>query len=375
MGTLTLLTLSAFFLGACHSGGVDPKDTEDSSAEGDTDTDTDTDSDTDADGDTDADTDTDVDTTILTFDIEGETGGTALTLTWFDPWTDSFEAGEEIAGGEGEANVSVAMPTPSEDELRTPDPTNWPSFQAAAYLPALHVDHDGDGLQDSGEPYVGAGLAWPLYAVNVPAELAMAGVVEGWNALQLDMESGDFQLHDIDAIPLEAGLWPEESVTVAGRYAGDIPASGMGLAAVPMNAFEGAPISSLLYDEVPLPVSFEITLDEVPPYDHFMQDEEIGLSMAIEMPLAYIDTDRSGGLSDGDLPAYMACHDRQPVMAIYIAQPEDLVTAYYMQAFYGAFGLNTGWWAGSVDPHTDEPIALSREELQNLVIDDSCSLE
>ena len=273
-----------------------------------------------------------------------------------------------------QATTSRTGPTFIEDMV-TPDPGSWPDFRLAAYLPALHVDADGDGEQGAGEPFVGVGLAWPTYAENVPTELAMAGVVEGWNALQLDMETDDFSLHDSSAIPLEAGLWPVEDVTLGGRYGGDLPAEAQGLAVVPRVAFECAPITALLHDETPLPTTWEIELNELPPTDHFIQDDEMGMAMAIEMPMSYIDQDGSGGLSDGDAPAFLACSDEQPAMAIYIQPPEEQVTAYYMQAFYGVYGLNTGWWAGSVDPITDEPISMSREALQNLVMDDSCTLE
>jgi hypothetical protein len=267
------------------------------------------------------------------------------------------------------------MPTPGEGELVTPNPGDWPSFRVAAYLPALHEDGDEDGLQGPGEAYVGIGMAWPLYAVNVPAELAMAGVVEGWNALEMEPEGEGFELHEIDDIPLEAGLWPERSASLGGRYGGDLPAGTQGLAVVPMVAFEGAPISSLVHEETPLPEAFAIELEGEPPADHFYQDADLGLAMGIEVPLAYLDVDLSGGLSAGDAPTYLSCYDGLAVMAIWVQPPEELLSAFTAQALSAAYGLNMGWWVGSIDPRTDEPQSLGREARQNLVLDGSCSLE
>ncbi len=363
---IILLTLAV----ACYPKGENTDDTQ--LPEGDADTDTDTDTDTDADGDTDADTDadtdtdTDVETTTLTFALEGEYAGSTLELTWFDPWTaEDFETGETLDGGEAEASTAVAVPTPSEDELVIPSPGDWPDFQVAAYLPSLYADG----------AYTGVGMTWPVYALNVPDELLMAGVVEGWNALQMEMESGDFELHDIGAIPLEAGLVPVNSATVGGTYDGDLPLEAQGLLLAPMMAFETGVLDEVLYDEAPLTREWEISVEGAPPAAHFAADEEAGLTLAPEIPLSYLDQDTSGDFTDGDAPVYLACHEDQMAMLIYIAPPEELLTAYYMQAWYGAYGLNVGWWGGTMHPITEEPVGLSREELQNLSLSGDCSME
>ena len=364
----------------CEEGGVagDDDDVEvvddDDTADDDSSDDDTGDDDATGDDDTGDDDDTSVEDTMV-FDIDGEWSGTALTLIWFEP------------GGMFDEDMSLLEQTVDGDPYgcnpgEPPADHLWeaaPGFRVAMYVPVLHEDLDGDGVRDPGEMIVGMGRAWPVWAEGaIPPDYTAQGVVEGWNAIEMDWEEdGEFAVHDVMGIPLGANLWPVESLQLGGQYVGDLAVETQRLAVAPITMFEGQPVSSLMYDE-PLALSWTIDLSGEPPADHQVYDPHSGLNMAWEIPLAYLDNDGSGGLSGGDEPTYMVCYDGATVVVFWGDAAMELEVAWYYEFALAAFGGGPGLFVAAMDPEAgedDPPIQIDPADLLSLEVSGNCSLE
>lgn len=305
----------------------------------------------------------------LGFDLDGDWAGTTLTLTWIDGSTlgsESVVFGEVIVSAAAGADpLLVAAGVPPASALFEPEPEDAPGMLVAMYMPALHVDQDGDGLLSGEETYVGAGTTWATYITGViPEEYTAMGAVDGWNAILLFTDSGDPEFTDPMGIPLSANTSVNEDLTLAGRFRGD--PDGMGLVVIPGSAFEGGGVESWLYDEALTP-SWSIPLTGEPPAEHFSTMEGIGWA-AMELPIAYVD-ERAAGFGEGDIPTLAACFDGVPVGAIWFGGPTDLMMALQ----FSVTGMGSGWIAmttGDVGGGT----VLTEEEAATLSIDDSCTL-
>ncbi len=353
--------------------GDKPDDT--APPEGDTDADTDADTDTDTDGDTDADTDADSDAdsdadadvdAVLTFDIDGEWAGTGMTLTWFHP-----EDGpdQELVVWEGAVGSDPFGMDPGEvpaEHIYEVDT----GLSIAMYIPGLFEDLDGDAAFDEDETYVGVGRYWPVWVDGEPPpEYADQGLVEGWNAAELDFDSdGDFTLGDITAIPIDASLWPTEELEIGGSYSGTAPAKTQRLALISGVAMEGGELEDLLYDEA-LTDPWSITVSGDAPESHWVEQDEFGLVMAWEYPMTYEDVDSSGGPSDGDLPTGFACYDDQAVVVYWMSPASNIETAFYYEYAWSEYGWTPGWFAATVDTSSGDPMPYGMDESELMSLD------
>ncbi len=354
--TLLFMTL------ACKGDGS--IDVSDSGIE--TDTDTDTDADTDTDTDADSDTDSDVNLEV-TFIIDGEWEGTGIALHIAEFGEEELSLGRTHSGSAvGGASHTMWPDPPEEDELQPID--GYPDVQIAFNLATQHDDTNGDGVPDEGEVYVGtttALLTW--FEGEVPTDFAVMGIVSGWNALDMSEGEGEFpEVIDTNAIPMDA-IPHNDSITIGGTA--DEGYRGR-LTLLPAIAFEGGEVEEFLYDEE-LGATWEIALDGGPPEDHLSEGEGGGGYMAYEVPLAYEDTDHSGGVSEGDGGFAFACDGDNTAALLWIPQSDDPLTAWSSLAY----GFGTGWTALSIPPdEAEEPTVMAEEDLGGLSIDGNCTL-
>ncbi len=304
----------------------------------------------------------------FTFQISGDWEGSTLTLTWVD--FTSLSSGFPAVGAVEYSHVlggvtpGVPFGEPPEADLQEVDPANAPGLMFAGYIPGLHLDSDGDGVESAPEPYVGVGLAWPVYVSGViPSGYTDLGVVAGWNAIEFVPDSAVPVIHDIHAIPLHAGLAERTSITVGGSYGGD---PGASVVFVPSTTFQGGTVEAFVYDsEVSDPWS--VTLDGAPPPDHFSELDGVGMA-ALEVPIAYVDQDGSGGFTDRDAPLYPACSGGVPAGLLYLPGVTDLLTAWSLSVQ----GVGTGWVGLTLGDSGGA--VLTDDELQDLAMDGSCTL-
>ncbi len=370
-------------IGLLACGDKDPEDTDvpegdtdtDTDADGDTDADADADADSDADADADADADTDADVdAVLTFDIDGEWAGTSMSLSWFLPGDEEMDFSTILWEGEVTgASFGMDPGTVPPEQIVEVEP----GLSLAMYVPSLFEDLDADGVWDEGEIYVGVGHYWPVWIEgSMPPEYQKAGLVEGWNAIELDFESeGEFIVGDSDAIPLAANLWPNDSIEIGGSYGGSAPIGGQRLALISGEAMSGGDMTDLLYDDS-LTDPWSISVSGDAPESHIVVQDEFGLSMAWEYPLAYADLDGTGGPSDGDLPTGFACYGSDYVLLYWMAPAATVEAAfYYSYAWTPTYGWAPGWFAAAVTPGTEEPMpmALDSAELMSLEISEACN--
>lgn len=289
----------------------------------------------------------------LSFVLGGEFRWTTLTLTWIDP---TSLGSETLVFGDVLATQVVTgtpqdmtAPAPDPSALYEIDPLNLPGFLVAFYVPALV---SGDGL------YVGAGTTWPAYVTgSIPSDLGMAGIHEGWNALDISGGEADPQFAAPLAIPL---MGAAAEVTVGGTYAGET--EGFGLTMLSYAALSTGASVAPLYDTEATP-AWSMTVGGKPPLDHLAYIDFIGVDGALEVPVSYADVDTSGAYSEGDSLLWPACTGDVAVGLLWVPGVPDLATALGLTMS----GTSTGWVpillgaeGGVVDPASG--LALTMDE-------------
>ena len=308
----------------------------------------------------------------LTFLLNFDPGEASLGLTPLLPdasgelqMVDAF-AGVPIAGTE----VDLPLPAPDLDWLIE----LGRGVRGVILVPSVHVDENGDHLHQDTEQVVGVGENWVLFlAGGVPGALADRGFTEGYNAfsgvatLSTVLDAGWV---DPQTVPLSVGLVPDEDTMMGGRYD---PAEELRFALVPLVVFDGAPITTLLYDEALVDEVFYLDLTGRPPEDHHQTFEEVSATearYATEVPVAYQDLDQDGAVSEGDVARYAACFGGQRVLATWVEPPDDLYYAWYLTVI----GAGAGWNIYSTD-ESGELTWLSSRDATTLTLDASCPLE
>ena len=274
------------------------------------------------------------DGTELSFVFERPPGPGALILTAV-----ASTGGEELELGEVLAAVplasgtrtSVVLGVPPERDLVQIDPVKYPGFRAAIYAPGAFADADADQVPDLGEPYIGAGLQWPVwFEAPIPEELDAYGVVPGWSTLVMDFDGGGDMplLGDIDAI--EMGLIEDQvSLDLAGTWDVAAPVDGVGLAVVPIAFFETGVAEDLLY-EGPMADPWAFELVGPPPESHAVDVDGDDIPDLIELVMSFRDEDGDGRFDVADEAlALPACHDGQVVVALWSPPPMDFLGALY----------------------------------------------
>jgi hypothetical protein len=312
---------------------------------------------------------------VLSFDIEGAWEGTALSLTWIEPGVDIDEVDSLMVLFEG----AVTGPSygidpgelPAEHLLEDEDLT------LALYVPTLFADTDGDGTHDEGEFYLGVSRHWPLWIEGAPpAEYAELGLVAGWNAIELELDEennfgGDPIVHDPLAIPLMTSLLPIEEITIGGGYTGTEPVDDQRLTFAPHSALWAGDLTHAdpLYDE-PVVEPWGITVSGAPPQSH--QIDPDGFPRATNYAVSYVDSDGSGGPSEGEPPVNMACVGSDFVAVSWMAPPTTVRMAAHFEYLFSPDGLPPGWSARAVDPDTADFRALDAAEVMDLELTNTC---
>ncbi len=321
--------------------------------------DTDTDTDVDTDGDVDAD---------LIFEIEGGIDSTVLTLNWFSPGPDepAFDHPPLAALMVTSATQGVSVADPPSTDLVELNPTLWPRFQVAMYLPGLHEDLDADRHHDEIEYWVGVGQVIPTWVAGIiPAEFSKMGLVEGWNAV-LPGPSGfgtDATLYPVTGIPLAANLWANLPLTIGGGLEIEGDPSQMGFVALDMDDW------SSVAESYPITDPWSITVEERPPEDSVAWDVETGVGTGVVWPFVFTDEDASGGYNWGDHVAGMICDDDELVMLAWAEPTTDLLAARYTDLLVGY----TGWAPAVVDWKTDDSVVVDPALWLNLQVSLDCS--
>ena len=129
--------------------------------------------------------------------------------------------------------------------------------------------------------------------------------------------------------------------------------------------FEGGSVDTYVYDG-PLDDPWSVTLDGAPDADHFAELEGVGLG-ALEVPIAYTDSDGSGGYTSPDPLAFPACSDGVVAGLVYLPGITDLMTGWSLTLQ----GVGSGWVGLTL---ADSGGALlSDAQLQDLALDGSCT--
>jgi hypothetical protein len=305
----------------------------------------------------------------LVFELDGTWAGSTLTLSWVDPTT--LGAQELVFGAPllsapaTEAVLRVHAGAPPTADLTEMDPTDAPGLLMALYLPALHVDSDGDGVQGGAEPFVGAGLVWAVYlSGTVPADMAEAGIREGWNAIAV-VSDGEPETADPMAIPLAASLVPAPDLTVGGRFGGD--PDDARLMVLSGQIFGGGDDVGPLLDQA-LSDPWSLTVTGVPEAERVYEIPEMGMEAALEVPLAYADNNGSGAFEETeDALLYGACSEGIPVGLLWLPPPTELLTAFSL----AQRAMAPGWMAVRMG---DTGGIVGPGDLNALAIDDTCSI-
>ena len=306
----------------------------------------------------------------LTFVLSGSFAGSTLGLTWLDATSLGSETG--LVFGDTLASVAVTgsamglyAANPDAALLTEVDAVAAPGMLVAFYVPTLHLDADGDGLQNGDEAYLGVGMTWAVYVQGpVPADLATGGLAEGWNTLNSTVQTENPEFGDIVDIPLDASIAPVESLTIGGTIAGDL--ADVGIVTVSAVIFGGGSVAAPLYDE-PATANWSMTLSGTPPADHLVPLEFLGVDGAMELPNSYADADGSGSFGDGDMPLLPACSNGAPVAVFWLPSATTMNAA--MTATMTGWG--TGW---SVSYLSESGGEVPEADRTLLSMDDSCTM-
>lgn len=304
---------------------------------------TDTAPDTDADTDTDTDSDTDAPQT-LTFElIDPPEGDLVVSMTWFAPVGDSdVVVGTALASTAVVDGVATLTPGAPPAELLNPLDADRPDMLGALYMFTVHEDLDGDGAHSEGEPFTGVASAWGLYLQEIDSVYRFVGFNEGWNTY-VNSASPIPDVVSLDAIPVEANnLAAIPGSAFGGTFDGALPAGG---AIFPYATLAGLAALPPLVDVGTLGSTWSMSVAGDPPASHQIADEDPDLpNQAIEVPLAYVDTDQNGSFSGQDYPALPACYEGTPTSLLWTGRPTTPKAAFG----YGQLGLRPGWFLATV---------------------------
>ena len=294
----------------------------------------------------------------LSFELSGEFDRTMLTLTWLDPTSlgsDTLVFGEVLSSTPITGTPQrLNPPAPEASALFEIDPVNYPGLLLAFYVPALVNEY---GL------FVGAGTTWPAYVTgSIPSELGMAGIHEGWNALDISGGEADPEFADPLAIPL---MGASAGVAVAGTYAGQTEGFGLTLLSYP-TLTAGTQVDPLF--DAAATTDWMIRVGDKPPADHLAYLDFAGVEGALEVPVSYADADASGAYNEGDTLMWPACEAGIAVGLLWVPGLPDLGAALSLAISGGTTGwvpIRLGGEGGMVDE-------VSRFAL---TIDETCTLE
>ncbi len=293
-------------------------------------------------------------TTDVRFVITDPWEGTALAL-----YRVTVAATGDLRFGEAAAAATVAsaqallhLAEPPAEAFTDWDTDLYPGLRVAWHSPAVYDDADGDVQKDTEELVVGAGPAMVVFLSGPLGDLAGLGFEQGWNAFVVGSK-GDLIETPLESVPAAADLWPGSAVAdieIGGTWEGVTDADDLGLAVV-SDLWPENPALDLVH-EVPrgfVKESWDVILDEEPPYDHRTWREAYGADAAIEYPIAWRDVDGDGAFTDADTVVGGTCYDHdteryQPAFLVYLPSTASLDLAWMLERL----DLHLGWIVESV---------------------------
>ncbi len=358
---LTMASL-ALLLTAC--GGSEKEDT---GAGADTNA-ADTSAETGAPADT-ADTASDVERTDVTFTMSGQYTDTTLTLTQITPSDEGFTFAESpvISRSVTDASMTIGIPTPDKKDLVPVE--GFEELSIAMLLPAL----------SDGETYVGVAEQWPAYVVGkIPAKLEDIGLTEGWNMMvyAFDSDETPFSIQALSEINMNTNLYPNNSITLGGTYAGNFDVEDLRISTMSFAEFEGGSVSSPLVDQS-MNDPWTVEISSAPDADHFITDKESGLTVAGAMVVSYIDNDGNDSFSlSADTIDGQTCtrHSGGQLVALMYYPGFDSLE---LSLAWVINGMTTGWSAVKIDElkgsEDGESATVEGKNLLDLVLGGDCA--
>jgi hypothetical protein len=134
----------------------------------------------------------------------------------------------------------------------------------------------------------------------------------------------------------------------------------------------GIPVLDHVWDDwfPTSPTGWELSIDAAPAADHYVEIEEMGMEIAIEFPLPYLDTDGSGGFTMADQIEGGVCYGSEPMGFFYIPGVPDLMQAAMSQMS----GMSAGWMPLAGFSEGSDPTPLTPEQVADLVITADCRI-
>jgi hypothetical protein len=329
-------------------------------------------------------TDTDTDsepTTDVTFSLTGSEGmkiGLAHIIFPEEAvdTADQQDEGPEFTGSmvvsselSTESTFTIGVETPDDSQLF--EINSEEEARLGLWAPFLFQDSNGDDAFTEGETITGFSMNWLVYStLDVPE----FNITQGWGAIEMTFTEEPPTSVDLENVPLDANLTVVDSVTIGGSF--DTALGDKRIAFVPIEANDASQVVAVVDEVATNP--WTVTFSGAPPESHY-NDGEDEFQMAMEIPLVYEDVNGNGAFEIEDMmdesSVSTVCYDGmggmtpQSIVAVYSSPPTDFRAAMYLRMY----NLGCGW---SIMINTDsDPIFLSSQDHNNMVIDSTCVME
>jgi hypothetical protein len=265
-----------------------------------------------------------------------------------------------------ESSFTFGLETPEASELSA----LIPEIDAALgfWAPFLFEDINGDDVYNDGEIITGFTNTWLVYTTQ---DIPDFYVTEGWNALEMTFTEEPATPVALDNIPLSGNFTPVESITIGGSYDTALGNRRIAFIAADTSDENDFPLTM---SDIAATDPWTATFSETPSEEYYMESEEDSPTV-VASAMVYTDVNGNGSFDMTDIYAsvlsvcYTGLTTPKPIAAVYTFPVTDFTTAMYANLY----GLNIGW-SIAVD-NNSEPMILSDEELNNLVIDENCVFE
>lgn len=202
-------------------------------------------------------------------------------------------------------------------------------------LPFAFVDDDENGVHTPEEQYVAAGTQGAFLVVGEPGpDLAAKGLVTGWNAVAVDLATGELSLHapGLDSLTLAAQLIPVDRFVLEASWS-ESPA-GLRVALVPETVLDGIETGPIPFDQ-PVSGSVQVPIDGPPPDSHLQDYGADGTQYrdwryAVEHLIVYEDTDGSNTFGTTDTIVARACVDGVAAPLQHSTEPDRAFEALFL---------------------------------------------
>ncbi len=279
-----------------------------------------------------------------TFTFTGSYEGATLSLTQVDPigiMGGTYRFGEVLTSvAITEDALTLDLHAPDASLLEELDPEGHPGVKGVFFVPALHVDTDGDGVPSANEAFLGVSSAWLLYVDGNPSGIqAVPNALRGWNAMLMDMEAGiAMATSSLESMPIFVTLIENPNESVSGTWSVE-PDPAMGIVVRSRVAILGGEVEAPTFTDVHAESPFDFVLRGVPPTDHFEEFVD-GVSAAVEIPEVYTDVDTDHAYTEVDTREYGVCREGSPIGFVYLSVVSSLGLAVQLVGAGNASGWN-----------------------------------